>query len=159
MDVHGLPEFQICNCLIFSIPKILRKYFLYDRKLLTKLSRSAWLVLKLFLMEAVPEKDPLWGAVIAIQTFGDFWGFNPHCHILCTAGCFYGNGMFRITSVFDVKKLEKLFQNQILKMLLTKGKITKDLIAMLLNWRHSGFNVFCSSRIQSGDEEAIASGS
>jgi hypothetical protein len=24
------------------------------------------------------------GAVIAIQTFGDLLGFNPHCHILIT---------------------------------------------------------------------------
>ncbi len=27
---------------VFSIPKILRRYFLYDRKLLAALSRSAW---------------------------------------------------------------------------------------------------------------------
>ena len=38
--------------------------------------------LKLFLQEAVPENDLIPGAVIAIQTFGDFLGFNPHCHIL-----------------------------------------------------------------------------
>ncbi|MDI9569908.1 MAG: transposase [Pseudomonadota bacterium] len=31
-----------------------------------------------------------------MQTFGDFLGFNPHCHILVTDGCFYGTrGMFR----------------------------------------------------------------
>ncbi|MCZ6479448.1 MAG: transposase [candidate division NC10 bacterium] len=35
------------------------------------------------------------GAVITMQTFGDFLGFNPHCHILCTDGCFNGKGMFR----------------------------------------------------------------
>jgi hypothetical protein len=28
------------------------------------------------------------GAVIAVQTFGGFLGFNPHCHILVTDGCF-----------------------------------------------------------------------
>jgi Putative transposase. len=37
--------------------------------------------------EAVPENNPV---VIAVQTFGDFLGFNPHCHILVTDGCFYG---------------------------------------------------------------------
>jgi hypothetical protein len=30
---------------------------------------------------------------------------------------------------------------------------------MLMKWRHSGFNVFCGSRIQPGDEKAMASGS
>ena len=43
----------------------------------------------------MPEEDAVPGAVIAIQSFGDFLGFNPHLHILCTDGCFYGNGMFR----------------------------------------------------------------
>jgi len=89
---------------VFSIPKILRRYFLYDRKLLADLSRCAWESLKVFLKEAVPENDALCGAVIAIQTFGDFLGLNPHCHILMTDGCFLrqaqdgvsGNGMFRV---------------------------------------------------------------
>jgi len=57
---------------VFSIPKILRRYFLYDRKLLTDPSRCPWESLKIFIQEAVPEKNPIPGAVIAIQTFGDF---------------------------------------------------------------------------------------
>ena len=36
------------------------------------------------------ENDPIPGAVIAVQTFGDFLGFNPYCHILVTDGCFCG---------------------------------------------------------------------
>jgi hypothetical protein len=53
--------------IVFSIPKILRRYFLYDRDLLSDLSRCAWESLKLFLQEAVPERNPIPGAVIAIQ--------------------------------------------------------------------------------------------
>jgi hypothetical protein len=40
-------------------------------------------------------------------------------------------------------------------MLLSKGIVTKDLVNMLLSWRHSGFNVFCGPRIQPGDERAM----
>ncbi len=58
------------------------------------------------------------GAVITIQTFGDFLGFNPHCHILCTDGCFYGKGMFRVAPPFKLKDLEAIFQHKIFKMLL-----------------------------------------
>jgi len=39
-------------------------------------------------------------------------------------------------------------------MLLSKEKITEDMVNMFMNWRHSGFNVFCGSRIQPGDEKA-----
>ncbi|HAR49510.1 MAG TPA: hypothetical protein DCR81_05300 [Smithella sp.] len=132
---------------IFSIPKILWRYFLYDRKLLAGISRCAWDSLKVFMQQAVPEKEPLPGAVIAVQTFGDALGFNPHCHILLTDGCFYGNkGMFRVAPPLELKKLEAIFRHKVFKML-NRGKITKEVIAMLSTWRHSGFNVFCGNRI------------
>lgn len=44
---------------VFSMPKILRRYFLYDRKLLADLSRYAWEFLKVFLHEAVPQSESI----------------------------------------------------------------------------------------------------
>jgi hypothetical protein len=41
------------------------------------------------------------------------------------------------------------------KMLLAKGKITKEMIAMLSTWRHSGFHVFCGNRISPDEETAM----
>ncbi len=141
---------------VFSIPKILRRYFLYDRKLLAALSRSAWESLKVFIQQAVPEKEPIPGAVIAMQTFGDFLGFNPHCHILLTDGCFYGNkGMFRVAPPLELKKLEAIFRHKVFKMLMKKGKITEEMVRMLSAWKHSGFNVFCGNRISPKDDTAM----
>jgi hypothetical protein len=140
---------------VFSIPKILRRYFLYNRSLLSELSRCGWESLKTFFQEAVPEKEAVPGAAVAIQSFGDFLGFNPHLHVLCTDGCFYRNGVFRVAPRFDTKHLEEIFRYKVFKMLLTKGIITKDLVNMLLSWRHSGFNVFCGPRIQPGDGQAM----
>jgi len=56
---------------------------------------------------------------------------------------------------FELKHLEVMFRHNVFKMLLSKGKITKDLVDILMKWRHSGFNVFCGSRIQPGDEKAM----
>ncbi|OQA00309.1 MAG: putative transposase [Planctomycetes bacterium ADurb.Bin412] len=141
---------------VFSIPKILRRYFLYDRKLLADLSRCAWGSLKAFLQDAVHENDPIPGAVIAMQTFGDFLGFNPHTHILVTDGCFYGDGgMFRVAPPLELKKLEAIFRHKVFRLLLNKGKITQELIAMLSSWRYSGFNVFCGNRISPTDDTAM----
>jgi hypothetical protein len=95
------------------------------------------------------------GAVIAIQTFANFLGFHPHCHILVTDGCFYDNGMFRVSPPFELKKLEAIFQHKVLRMLLAKGKITQEMIAMLSKWRHSGFHVFCGNRISPSDDTAM----
>ena len=123
---------------VFSIPKILRRYFLYDRKLVSELSRCAWETLKEFFQDVVPEEGAVPGAVIAIHSFGDFLGWHPHLHILCTDGCFYGNGMFRVAPLFELKHLEAIFRHKVFNMLLSKAKITEDLVDMLMNWRHSG---------------------
>lgn len=96
--------------------------------LLSDLSRCAWESLKVSLQEPVPGKKPIPGAVIAIQTSGDLLGYNPHPHILVTGGCFCGNGMFRIAPPFELKKLEAAFRHRVLRMLLAKGKITKEMI-------------------------------
>ena len=109
----------------------------------------------MFFQESVPKKGAVPGAAVAIQSFGDFLGFNPHLHILGTDGGFYGNGMFRVAPRFETKHLEEIFRHKVFKMLLSRGKITQDLVSMLLSWRHSGFNVFCGPRIQPGDQQAM----
>ena len=99
---------------VMSIPKILRRYFLYDRKLLSGLSRCGWVTLKAYyatgqgLKNAVPGLSACnaqAGAVVAIQTFGDFLGFHPHLHILVTDGCFHENGLFSVSPAVDTKTL------------------------------------------------------
>jgi len=92
---------------VFSIPKLLRRYFFYDRKLLLELSRCIWESLKIFLQPLIPDSTP--GAVIAIQTFGDLLGFNPHGHALVPDGCFYGPGIFRVIPIVKLKYLEEIF--------------------------------------------------
>ncbi|MDY7038660.1 MAG: transposase [Thermodesulfobacteriota bacterium] len=63
--------------------------------------------------------------------------------------------MFYVSATVDTKTLEQTFRYKVLKMLLVKGKITQDMIALLDKWRHSGFNVFCGTRIQPGDEDTM----
>ncbi|MCJ7684980.1 MAG: transposase, partial [Desulfobacteraceae bacterium] len=96
--------------------------------LVSDLSRCGWESLKVFFQIAVPEKEAVPGAVIAIQSFGDFLGFNPNLHVLGVDGCFYGKGMFRVVPRFHKKDLEKIFRHKVFKMLLSKGKTTEDLV-------------------------------
>ena len=140
---------------VFSIPKILRRYFLYDRRLLSELSRCGWEALKAFYTTGVRDPKAVPGAVVAIQTFGDFLGFHPHLHILVSDGCFYENGMFSVSPAVDIKALEQIFRHKVLKMLLAKGKITQDMISLLDKWQHTGFNVFSGPRILSRHEKSM----
>jgi len=69
--------------------------------------------------------------------------------------------MFRVAPPLELKKLlvpfrvEAIFRHKVFRMLLAKGKITGELIAMLSSWRHSGFHVFCGKRISPNNETAM----
>jgi ribosomal protein S27E len=131
---------------VFSIPKRLRLYFMYDRSLLAKLSQCAWKVLSVYLKQGVSLDDPNPGAVIAVQTFGDFLNFNPHLHIIATDGCFDQDGGFMVGTVPDASLLEELFRPQVFSMLKKEGKINDAM-------HHSGFNVYCGKSIRPWDRE------
>ena len=101
---------------------------------------------KEYFREAVPEEGAVPGAVVTIHSFGDFLGWHPHLHVLCTDGCFCGNGMFRVAPLLELKHLEEIFRYKVFKILLLKGNIhCEDLVDMLMKWHHSGLNVFCGS--------------
>ena len=71
---------------VFSIPKRLRIYFMFDRKLLSKLSQCVWKVLSVYLKHAVSDEDADPGAKILILTTkpaSAIWKV-----IVCVNGCF-----------------------------------------------------------------------
>jgi hypothetical protein len=140
---------------VFSIPKRLRIYFMMDRKLLTKLSQCAWKVLNLYLTQAVAYDDAKAGAAVAVQSFGDFQNFNSHLHVICTDGCFYGNGSFKTCPTPQAKDLEEPFRHEVFKMLKAEGKINDVVIENMMNWHHSGFNVYCGNAIWPHNEDGL----
>jgi len=128
---------------------------MYDRRLLVKLSQCAWRVLSVYLKQGVSLDDPNPGAIIAVQTFGDFLNFNPHLHIIATDGCFDQDGGFMVGAVPDASVLEGLFRLEVFSMLKKEGKISGATIENMLTWHHSGFNVYCGESIGPWDREGI----
>jgi len=55
----------------------------------------------------------------------------------------------------DTKALEQIFRHKVLKMLLSKGKISIDMITLLDKWRHTGFSVYCGPRILPWQQKSI----
>ena len=95
---------------------------MFDRKLLTKLSRCAWKVLSRYLKQTVAFEDAVPNAVIAVPSFGDFLGFNSHLHVIVTDGRFYGNGSFKTCLTPNPKDLEGLFRYEVLRCLNLRAK-------------------------------------
>ena len=93
---------------------------------------------------AVPQRGAVPGAgpVVAVQTFGDSLGSHLFRHGFSTDGWFYGEGVLAVPSRFNPQDLMAIFDHRILRMLLCRGKISRDLVALLRSWRHSGFHVY-----------------
>ena len=138
---------------VFSIPKILRIYFLFNRSLLKELSRISWETVGDYYRSTCRKDGASPAAVAVIQTFGDYLSFNPHMHILAADGCFSGDGFFYVPSIdIDTASLEKLFVHKIFKMLLRKGLITQRVIELIGTWKHTGFSVYSGKRINPKDK-------
>lgn len=71
---------------VFTIPKRLRVYFRFDRRLLGKLCRTAYdTVCEVFKLE-VDGDCGIPAMIGAVQTFGDLIHFHPHIHTIVAEG-------------------------------------------------------------------------
>ncbi len=141
---------------VFSIPKILRRFFLYDRKLLGKLSQCAAKSLTKFFKITLGNKTGIPGVVVAIQSFGDYSRWHPHLHALVADGLFLESGYFFVMPKADLRPLAELFRAHVLKMLKKEGLIDDTFITMIMKWRYtSGFSVHNEVRIKPDDDKGI----
>ena len=72
--------------LVFTIPKRLRLARRFDRRLLGKLARCAWLATRDVYRQALGRNDVTPGLIAGIQTFGELIHFHPHIHALVSDG-------------------------------------------------------------------------
>ena len=135
--LEDVPHRQV----VFTIPKRLRVYFRYDRRLMGELAAGAWRALRLWVLACFDDDMAVPGAVGFIQTSGELLNFHPHIHLLITDGVFSTDGTFERFPCFDVSLIERIFRAELLRMLLGKDLICQDVVDNLLSWRHSGFSV------------------
>jgi hypothetical protein len=140
---------------VFSLPKRLRVYFMYDRKLLSKLSKCVNEVLSDYLKQTVTFENATPGIICAVQTFGDFLNFNPHLHIIATDGCFNKENDFMVGLSPKAEDLIPAFKHAIFKLLLKEGKISKAVIENMNSWVHDGFHVYCGKAIYSWNNDGL----
>ncbi len=143
---------------VFSIPIIIRKFFLYNRNLLARLATCAADSLLTFFRTALGLDDGVCGAVMTIQTFGDYARWHPHIHSIVADGLFRRSGVFHVMPRLNISPLAELFRASVLSMLKEEGLVDDAFIAMVVTWRHtSGFSVDNSVCIARNDEAGITS--
>jgi hypothetical protein len=136
---------------VFTIPKMLRLFFKFKRRLLGDLCRCAVRAL-LFYFQAAAGKTLEPGVVAVIQTFGDRINFHPHLNFLVTEGGVDKAGVFHRLGSFDDARLAEVFAREVLGFLVRKELLSPEWAERLLSWRHTGFNVHSRVRAKTKRE-------
>ena len=126
--------------IVFTIPRMLRLFFKYNRRLLGSLCRLALQSLTRY-FAAVTGSELMPGVMAAVQTFGTRINFHPHLHFLVTEGGVDKAGEFHKVSRIDDSRLAELFAREVLRSLVHKQLLSPEWAERILSWHHTGFNV------------------
>jgi hypothetical protein len=139
-----------------TVPKRLRPFFLWDRKLLGLLARCAAETIRCFYQEMTGESCGVPGIVVSVQTFGNAAAtYHPHCHCLCTNGVFLPDGSFVASSFLPPVDIAELFRRVILRAFVERELISESVAENMLSWPHSGFHVHLGPVIGEDEGELL----
>ena len=132
---------------VLTVPKRVRWAFRKNRKLLGKLSRLGWEVIRQARVDGAGVKG-VPGGITRIQTDGSLLDFHPHLHMVVSWGVFDGKGAFhRVRQMPGTRQLEEMFRAKVFSMLLQEGYLDEAAIRNMLGWRHTGFGVYVGEPI------------
>ncbi len=141
---------------VFTMPKILRVYFMHNRELLGDLSRAAWETVREIIAEAAADVEVRPGMVVVPQTFGSSVNVHPHVHAIASRGGWTRDGTWVPVPYADSGAAARLFRHKVLRLLLDAGRIDEDRVELILGWRHtSGFSVHNEVVVQAGDGDGL----
>jgi hypothetical protein len=136
---------------VFTIPKMLRIFFKYNRRLLGELCRLALQSLTRY-FEVVSGSALTPGVIAAIQTFGDRLNLHPHLHFLVTEGGEDSEGRFHHLAEFQDGLLAEFFKREVFSLLLRQELISEVLVEKIAGWRQPGFSVHSKVRAKTKQE-------
>ncbi len=135
---------------VFTLPKALRVFLLYDQRLFADIARLIFTLIAEFYSTAAGRPIST-AAVVAYQPFGDSLRFNPHFRALILDDGFDSAGQFYHLPIHDTVRLSECFRRRTIGLFLKLCLITQQFADTLLCWRHSGFSVDNSVRLDGGN--------
>ena len=147
---------DVGHCLwTFTLPKMLRPFFMRDRELLSDLARLTYETIQQLMGEAAGDENARPGVVCVPQTFGSLLQPHPHAHCLVSRGLWNTDGQWIPVPYIDTHAAEKLFRLKILHFLKRKGLLSDERIELLNSFRNSGFSVDTSPTVWPQDSDGL----
>ena len=101
---------------VLTIPKRLRAYCQYRRRLLGEIARVAARTVTVAIRTLTGERDLAVGIVACLQTHGSRANWHPHLHLLVTDGGFRPDGTFVSWPAHDTARLTEAFRRAVLRL-------------------------------------------
>ena len=119
---------------VFTIPKLLRPYFLHHRELLGRLSRAAFKTAHELIAQASDKEASVRPGVVAVvQTATDLLEWSPHVHALVSRGGWDREGAWVPVPFVDARAAELLFRHKVITLLRAEAPFDPmDFLARLL---------------------------
>lgn len=147
---------EVGHCLwTFTIPKMLRVFFLHHRELLGGFCRVGWEVVRELMALAVGDPALRPGMVAVVQTLGDMLDWHPH--VIATRGGWDGEGTFMPMPFMSTAAAEQLFRHKVITLLRDEELLTEERIELLMSWRHSGFSAHNAVTVPAGGHSSALS--
>jgi len=140
---------------VLTIPKRLRAYCLYRRRLLGEIARVAARTVTAAIRTLTGERDLAVGIVACLQTHGSRANWHPHLHLLVTDGGVRPDGTFVSWPVHDTARLTEAFRRAVLRLFVRLELFDEAQAAGMLTWPYSGFHVHTAVWV-SEDDRAFA---
>ncbi len=126
---------------VLTIPKRLRVYYLYRRRLLGEIARIAARIVTAPIRTLTGKHDPTVGIVACLQTHGSRADWYPHLLLLVTVGGFRPDATFVSWPAHDTARLTEAFRRAVLRMFVRLELLDEEQAAGMLTWPHSGVHV------------------
>ncbi len=141
----------------FSLPKMLRPYFIHRPKLRGRLCRAAFeTVQEMMGGAAIGCETFRTGMVAYVATAGDLLNVNPHVHAIVPRGGWDDGGSWVPVAFIDTDVAERLFRAKVISFLTSEGFLNDERARLLMSWNHnSGFSVDDSVRFEPEDRKSM----
>ncbi len=118
----------MCASLLFTIPKMLRKHFLFDRGLYGELVLAAYTATEQILASHIQSLEGAAPAMVAVpQSWGALIDVHPHLHALVSIGVFDRQGVFHSAPIdLDFAPPEEHFRERVVAYEVACGPRTID---------------------------------
>jgi hypothetical protein len=146
--------------LVFTIPRRLRKFFLFDRSLYGDLCRAAYASTRDYLRQRAPAgsvrlKRAVPAMLVVPQSFADLLVPHAHAHAVSSLGLFCPDGTFFPMEDIDFSGLEEIFRERVFTFMVKNGKITPEVADGMRAWPHSGFQVNFQRQLEPDDRKGL----